>query len=234
MLLDEITPEQRLRILGFPDPSGLFQKPTTRRKPRIYLRRSCGTGLGRRRRCLCSTASATWRRAGQGSGLSGYAQKSWRKTAHPRDKPYMQDLTPRDYNAFVGRVRVLLERYQQLVGDMHKAGEKFLAGTDTSLTNPVIPGVGLHQELALLVESGLSPLEALETATKNPAMFLGVLNQLGTIEAGKIADIVMLDADPLKDIHNTEKIRGVIMRGHYFSRTDLDGMLQHAAASAGQ
>ena len=115
---------------------------------------------------------------------------------------------------------------------MHRAGVQFLAGTDTSLTNPVIPGVGLHRELALLVESGLTPLEALATATKNPAQYFGVLNQLGTVEAGKVADLVLLDANPLADIHNTQKIRSVIMRGRYFSRSDLDAMLARAAGPA--
>jgi imidazolonepropionase-like amidohydrolase len=159
--------------------------------------------------------------------------ESWRKTAHPRDKPYMQDLKPEELDALTLRIRALLNRYKQLVGDMHKAGVEILAGTDTSLTNPVIPGVGLHHELALLVESGLTPLEALATATKNPAQYFGVLNQLGTIEAGKVADLVLLDANPLADIHNTQKIRAVIMRGRYFNRADLDAQLARAANPLG-
>jgi imidazolonepropionase-like amidohydrolase len=157
--------------------------------------------------------------------------ESWRKTAHPRDKPYMQDLSPAEFDALVTRIRALLERYKQLVGDMHRAGVEILAGTDTSLTNPVIPGVGLHEELALLVESGLTPLEALATATKNPARYFGAINQVGTIEPGKAADLVLLDANPLSDIHNTRKIRAVMMRGRYFSRADLDAMLDRAAGS---
>ncbi len=125
-------------------------------------------------------------------------------------------MTDQQFGALVERIRALLDRHKKLVGDMPRAGVQFHAGTDTSSTNPVIPGAGLHLELALLVESGFTPLEALETATRNPARYFGMLDQMGTIEAGKAADLVLLDADPLADIHNTEKIRAVVMRGRYF------------------
>ena len=93
----------------------------------------------------------------------------------------------------------------------------------------MIPGAGLHRALALLVESGLTAREALETATLNPARYFGVLDKMGTIEAGKAADLVLLDADPLTDIRNTEKIRGVFLRGRYFPRKELDEMLAKVA-----
>ncbi len=157
-----------------------------------------------------------------------YMPESWRKTANPRDREYMQDLSPEQFDALVLRIRALLDRYKILVRDMHRAGVEFLAGTDTSLTNPIIPGVGLHQELALLVESGFTPLEALAAATRNPARYFNALNLTGSIELGKAADLVLLDADPLADIRNTQKIRAVIMRGRYFSRADLDAMLGQA------
>ncbi len=224
----ELSVEARLRILGFPDPQGLFDTYDKEKATRLFA---------------AFVRNGTWQTPtlallegfGYGDKLVNdpsfhYMPESWRKTAHPRDKPYMQDLSPQELEQWMERARKLLTRYQQLVGDMHRAGVKFLAGTDTGLTNPVIPGVGLHHELALLVDSGLTPLEALATATKNPAQYFGVLNQLGTIEAGKIADLVLLDANPLRDIHNTQKIRAVVMRGRYFSRADLDAMLARAAA----
>jgi imidazolonepropionase-like amidohydrolase len=95
-----------------------------------------------------------------------------------------------------------------------------------------LPGFGLHEELALLVESGLTPLEALQSATRNPARYFGKSAEMGTVEAGKAADLVLLDADPLLDIRNTQKIRAVVMRGRYYSRQDLDRMLDRVAAQA--
>jgi imidazolonepropionase-like amidohydrolase len=79
--------------------------------------------------------------------------------------------------------------------------------------------------LQLLVRAGLTPLEALQSATVNPARFLGMQGELGTIEKGKLADIVLLGADPLQDIANTQKIEAVIVNGRLFDRTALDSLL---------
>jgi imidazolonepropionase-like amidohydrolase len=116
---------------------------------------------------------------------------------------------------------------------MQRAGVGLLAGTDTH--NPyVLPGFSLHDELALLVEAGLSPLEALQAATLNPARFLKMTDSLGTIAPGKLADFVLLDANPLADIHNTTKIRAVVANGRYLDRAALDAVLAgvERAASA--
>jgi len=119
-----------------------------------------------------------------------------------------------------------------VVGMMNKAGVPMMAGTD--LANPFIySGFSLHDELALFVEAGLTPGEALKTATYNPAKFLGMLDRLGTVEKGKIADLVLVDANPLEDIRNTQKIRAVVMNGRYLDRPALDKMLADAAAAAG-
>ena len=107
-----------------------------------------------------------------------------------------------------------------------------MAGTD--LGNPfVLPGFSLHDELALFVQASLSPGETLKTATYNPAKFLGILDRLGTVEKGKLADLVLLNANPLDDIHNTQKIRAVIVNGIYLDRAALDKLLAAAAASSG-
>jgi imidazolonepropionase-like amidohydrolase len=118
-----------------------------------------------------------------------------------------------------------------LVRAMHKAGVPFLAGTDT--TNPfVFPGFSLHDELALLVaEGGFTPLQALRAATRDPARFLGREKDLGTVEPGKLADLVMLDADPLADIHNTTKIAAVVANGQLLPRRELDRMLAEVEAA---
>ena len=109
-------------------------------------------------------------------------------------------------------------------GDLKKAGVKLLAGTDTPQPF-VFPGFSLHQELELLVRSGLTPFEALRTATYNPADYLGALDSLGTVGQGKVADLVLLDADPLSDIRNTRRISTVIANGRVFDRAQLNELL---------
>jgi imidazolonepropionase-like amidohydrolase len=94
------------------------------------------------------------------------------------------------------------------------------------VTDYCLPGFGLHDELALLVEAGLSPAEALRTATLNPAEFLGREKELGSIAVGKRADLVLLERNPLNDIHNTTGVWGVIRAGRYIDRAELDRMLE--------
>jgi hypothetical protein len=118
----------------------------------------------------------------------------------------------------------IVRRSLELVGKMQTAGVRIMAGTDAAAPN-VFPGSSLHEDLAYLVEAGLTPMQALQAATKNPAEFLGKLNRQGTIEPGKSADLVLLDANPLDDIHNTQKIRAVILRGQLFDRLALDNLL---------
>jgi imidazolonepropionase-like amidohydrolase len=112
----------------------------------------------------------------------------------------------------------------RLVAEMQQAGVKILAGTDLS-NNFLMPGFSLHDELALMVEAGLSPFESLQTATINPAKFLNREKELGSIESGKIADLILLDDNPLKNIGNTKKIYAVIVNGKLLNRTDLDTLL---------
>ena len=117
----------------------------------------------------------------------------------------------------------------KIVGAMHRAGVGLLAGADAP--NPyVFPGFSLHEELELLVQAGLSPFAALQTATINPAKFLGIEKEIGTIEKGKLADLVLLDADPLANITNTRQINAVIANGRYFSREQLQKMLADVEA----
>jgi hypothetical protein len=203
---DQISAEERLRLLGFPKPEGLFDTYSEEKASALFR---------------TFVRNGTWQTPTLAL-LHGFA---YGDADDLRKREYLHDLTDQEFDALVKRIRALLDRHKKLVGDMHRAGVEFLAGTDTSLNNPVIPGAGLHLELALLVESGFTPFEALLTATRNPARYFGLLNQMGTIEPGKAADLLILDANPLVDIHNTEKIRAVVMRGRYFSRDDLDAML---------
>ncbi|HJP60293.1 MAG TPA: amidohydrolase family protein [Gemmatimonadaceae bacterium] len=110
--------------------------------------------------------------------------------------------------------------------ELNVAGVKLLAGTDTPQPF-VYPGFSLHDELKLLVKSGLTPLEALQAATYNPAEFFGMQSTLGTVEKGKIADLVVLDANPLQDISNSRRIAAVIANGRLFDRPALAQLLHH-------
>ena len=117
---------------------------------------------------------------------------------------------------------------------MFRAGVPFMAGTDTAAGVHVFPGFSLHEELALFVKAGLTPLQALQTATLNPARFLGRVADMGSVAEGKVADLVLLDANPLDDINNTRRIRGVLLAGRYFDRGALDRMLQGVATAAAE
>lgn len=118
----------------------------------------------------------------------------------------------------------LLRKSESLVGQMQRTGVHVLAGTDAPAPD-LVPGYSLHQELALLVEAGLEPQEALRAATSAPAEFLGKSRDAGTVAAGKYADLVLLDSNPLEQIRNTRRIRAVLVRGQLLERADLDKML---------
>jgi len=119
-----------------------------------------------------------------------------------------------------------------VVRDMRHVGVPFLAGTDTAGNAFLVPGFSLHDELALFVEAGFTPMEALQTATRNAAEYFGTLKSEGTIERGKRADLVVLDANPLTDIRNTQKLSGVMLGGRYFTRHAIDKMLVDVEALA--
>ena len=106
------------------------------------------------------------------------------------------------------------------IHDLHARGSRFLAGCDG-----IVPGFCLHDELEWMTEARLSPLQAIQTATINPARFLGREKTQGTIETGKRADLLMLEADPLADIRNTRRIAAVLVRGRLLTRPDIDRML---------
>ena len=111
------------------------------------------------------------------------------------------------------------------VREMTERGVNVMAGTDAGSVL-VFPGFSLHEELQLLVvDAGFSPLQALQAATINPAKYLGLTDSFGAIEKGKTADLVLLNANPLENINNTQKVEAVIVNGRYLSRQDLQKML---------
>jgi imidazolonepropionase-like amidohydrolase len=114
----------------------------------------------------------------------------------------------------------------QFIGLCARAGVRIIAGTDGAGLGIMMPGFGLHHELSLLARAGLSPMEILRAATLTAAEALGHEKELGTIEAGKFADVVVLTADPLADIANAQKIDVVVKGGEVYSpRTLLDGLI---------
>lgn len=156
-----------------------------------------------------------------------YIPKSSRSRWDPNTNSNYKNATPEDWAAFRAKFREDLK----LVGRMHRAGVGIIAGSDDM--NPYsFPGFSLQDELALLVEAGLSPMEAIQASTKEAARFMGQLDRRGTIEPGKIADLVLLDHDPLADIHNSRSIRAVVLGGKLIPRVALDSMLTDAEAAA--
>jgi imidazolonepropionase-like amidohydrolase len=226
MTSDKITGEARLRALAWPDPEGLFDTYSEEKAARLFAK---------------FVENGTWHTPTL-VVLAGFARarddefahdprrrflpKQWTDSWDPRVTFYLRDLSPEDYEALHLHIVALLVRYKKLVGDMRKAGVEFLAGTDSSGWNPVLPGFGLHEELALLVESGLTPLEALQSATRNPARYFNKLGEMGTVEVKKAADLVLLRANPLEDIHNTQQIEAVILHGRFYSRKELNAMVK--------
>jgi imidazolonepropionase-like amidohydrolase len=156
--------------------------------------------------------------------LLAYLPASLRKEWAPTQNPTQDD---RDTAAWWLRQ---FENDRKLTGEMNRTGVRLLAGSD-SLDSYVFVGASLHQELQQLVAAGLTPREALAAATSSPAEFLG-RGDLGSIAAGKRADLALLDANPLDDISNTQKISAVVLGGKYLSRAELDELLANARAAA--
>ena len=122
--------------------------------------------------------------------------------------------------------------HKELLGLMKEYEVPVMAGTDASIMRPVVPGVSLHEELRLYQEVGFEPIEALRTATINPARYLERTHELGSVEEGKLADLVLLEANPLEDIRNTQTILDVIKDGKHYSREHLDKVLENILAEA--
>jgi imidazolonepropionase-like amidohydrolase len=163
--------------------------------------------------------------------LAKYAPAAWKEVTWRR---FTDEITKdRNRDDAATRKRFVAKELE-MVAAMRRAGVPFLAGTDTAAGVQVYPGFSLHEELQLFVEAGFTPLQALQTATIHPAKFLGMEDRLGTVETGKLADLVLLDENPLDDIGNTRKIRAVVANGRFFARADLDAMLLRVGERAAQ
>lgn len=159
--------------------------------------------------------------------LLEYIHPDWRPAWLPESSPYGKKTEA----AYRQRLE-LQERKQEIVRMAAEEAVPILAGTDTPNAF-VFPGFSLHEEMELLVAVGLTPLEALQAATINPARFFDATDSLGTAEEGKLADLVLLEANPLEDISNTQAIAAVILDGELLQRHELDELLEGAARAFG-
>jgi imidazolonepropionase-like amidohydrolase len=160
--------------------------------------------------------------------LAKYAPTAWRDRTWPM---FTRDILKGWSTDPVADREKFFQAELKMVDEMNKAGVPILAGTDTAAGVRVYPGFSLHEELELLVQAGLTPMQALQASTANAAKYLG-LADTGTIESGKRADLVLLDSNPLQDIRNTRKIQSVVLAGRYFSRADLDHLLHEVEEEA--
>ncbi len=158
-----------------------------------------------------------------------YIPQSEQQWWSPQKNFFARYRTP-EYIAYRKR---LFQKELDLVGAMHRAGVPFLAGTDLSSAY-VFAGFSLHHELEMYVQAGFTPLEALQAATRNPAIFLGEVKSRGTVEDGKIADLVLLEANPLENIRNTRRINAVVLNGRYLPKEELQKMLADVETAANQ
>ncbi len=163
-----------------------------------------------------------------------FVPKDWRESWRPEHSQFLTGLSRSEVQGLILRIKAWHRSQLDLVRRMHAAGVRFLAGTDVSQWNFMVPGVSLHDELARFVEAGFSPLEALQTATINPAEYLGITDSAGTVAPGKRADFLVLDADPTENIANTKRISAVVVGGRLLDRNKLNRMLDSARERASE
>lgn len=165
--------------------------------------------------------------AATGDPRSKYVEASQLEYWKPQVGFFSRYRTP----GYIASQKRYFQKELDLVGEMNRLRVPILAGTDTPAAY-VIAGFSLHEELALLVKAGLTPMQALAAATRNPAEYLGELSSHGTVQTGKIANLIVLDANPLENISNTTRINAVIQNGMYLPREFLDKALAKVETAA--
>ena len=151
--------------------------------------------------------------------VSLFCLKDWREQ--------LSETTPERQNAY----REIAADMLRDTREMHEAGIELLAGSDVAVIN-IFPGSTLHRELELFVtDLKMTPEEAIDRATRRSAKWLGIESETGTVERGKVADLMLLDANPLQDIRNTRRIAGVFLRGTFYDRAGIEALLAKVKAA---
>jgi imidazolonepropionase-like amidohydrolase len=151
--------------------------------------------------------------------VSLFVLKDWREQ--------LSETTPEAQNEYQAIAANILRD----VREMHEGGVELLAGSDVGVIN-IFPGSTLHGELELFVnELKMTPAEAIERATRRSAKWLGIEIETGTVEQGKVADLMLLDANPLENIHNTRRIAAVFLRGTFYDRAGIEKLLANVKAA---
>ena len=154
--------------------------------------------------------------------LSPRTRNSWINNNQYRRPPLMQPMQFAIWQTYTGLM-------SQLVGKLNDANVPLLAGSDATGPHGVLPGSSLHEELSLLVQAGLTPYEALRTATVNPATYLEAEQDFGTIAPGLLANLLLLTGNPLDDIDQVRTRVGVMRRGRWFPADELESVLERLA-----
>ncbi len=166
-----------------------------------------------------------------------YGEKEGYQREQISQEPFFRSLQPSMQESWLRfldykppKINALWKRHtefnQRLIYTLHKHGVPIMAGTDAMGAPFIIPGLSLHQEMQLLQESGLTPIEILWAETVNPARFLGMEHEFGTIETGKRADLLLLEGNPLDDLNHLMNLKGVMVRGTWLPKEELDKMVE--------
>jgi imidazolonepropionase-like amidohydrolase len=176
---------------------------------------------------VCPTLVVIEAATAQGRSLDFVKKLPTLQYVHPLLQSKWQTANNYNKNATaesISRLERMIKFNKNLVKAFKKAGVPIVAGTDAG-TSGVVWGFSLHDELELLVEAGLTTKEVLHSATRIPASWLGLDDKIGTVEPGKFADLILLDANPLIDIKNTRKISGVFVNGRWLDKKEINNML---------
>ncbi|MEK7795363.1 MAG: amidohydrolase family protein [Candidatus Hydrogenedentota bacterium] len=157
-----------------------------------------------------------------------YLPQALVKNWFPEMNTYLRGFNQQDVDS---RLRPAFEFQRKLTKRFRAAGVPIMTGTDCTIPI-VVPGYALHDELAELVDAGLTPYQAIEAATAAPAKFLGVFDNVGSIEQGKRADLILLEDNPLENIRNTQHRAGVMVRGRWFDKDEVRRLLEELKPTA--